>query len=314
LITMAAMSSAPAPAPAPVSAPASGAIEVKVDPTTGALVGPGGAPAPAPDPRARFDALAKQKEFPAAIADKLYSQLSNCVVHLVCDDSGSMGSAITEPGVGGAPGKQTTRWLELKRLAAEIINIVTSLNPYGIDIHFFHRDSLKNVTSPAGLQAVFAAPPSGGTPIVTTVERVVNEARPTLGSRNLLVLAITDGEPSGGPRETRDGLRSMLTSVTASGNVHISFAECTDNSDDMEWLDEFDGVIKNFDNTDDYREELARVRQTQGTTFKFDYSDYVCKILLATFDRWYYNLDQRKVGGTTTPASGGNPQGCCTIL
>ena len=45
-------------------------------------------------------------------------------------------------------------------------------------------------------------------------------------------------------------------------------------------------VFCSFDNSDDYREELARVRNVQGPQFKFDYGDYCCKILLATFDRW----------------------------
>src|SRR5579863_4735799 len=33
----------------------------------------------------------------------------------------------------------------------------------------------------------------------------------------------------------------------------------------------------------------------QGAQFKFDYCDYCIKILLATFVRWYFNLDQVKV-------------------
>jgi hypothetical protein len=58
-------------------------------------------------------------------------------------------------------------------------------------------------------------------------------------------------------------------------------------------LDKFDGRIPNFDNTDDYREELQRVRYAQGKNFKFDYIDYVLKIMLASFVRWYFLLDQR---------------------
>jgi len=66
----------------------------------------------------------------------------------------------------------------------------------------------------------------------------------------------------------------------------------------MEYLDEWDGKIKNFDNTDDYREELAKVKRNMGQNFKFDYSDYVAKILLATFDRWFFRLDQPNAGCT----------------
>jgi len=62
------------------------------------------------------------------------------------------------------------------------------------------------------------------------------------------------------------------------------------------------GMVKipNFDNTDDYREELQKVKQIQGQDFKFDYNDYVVKILLATFVRWYFNIDQQNVTGDTS--------------
>jgi hypothetical protein len=107
-------------------------------------------------------------------------------------------------------------------------------------------------------------------------------------------------------------LYNTLVDITRSGNVHVSFAECTDNAEDMEYLDAWDGCIKNFDNTDDYREELQRVKMVQGMQFKFDYTDYVIKILLATFVRWYFNLDQVKVydprNNSVNPGYGNNYQ------
>jgi len=233
----------------------------------------------------------------------MWKSLSSTHVVLVCDDSGSMASAIADE-KGGV--SRSTRWAELKRLAAEIITIITTLNPEGIDIHFFNRPALIRCMSPAGLSTSFGDAPSGGTPLVTTLETIVNDNLRTIAAdRQLLVVAITDGAPSGGPRETKDGLFSVLQSITRSGRVHVSMAECTDRAEDMEYLDAWDGVIKNFDNTDDYREELTRVRATQGATFKFDYSDYVCKILLATFDRWFFNLDQSRVGAApgTAPSA-----------
>ena len=91
--------------------------------------------------------------------------------------------------------------------------------------------------------------------------------------------------------------------------------------ENMRFLDELDKSIPNFDNTDDYRDEQRKVKRIQGVNFKFDYTDYVIKILLATFVKWYFNLDQinqtnrqyqvnqqyqkRQVQDTTP---------CCTIL
>lgn len=216
------------------------------------------------------------------------------------------------------------------------------------------RPRLSNVTSPAGLQSVFSVAPAGSTPLVAALETI---AREKAGSgRQLLIVVITDGEPAGHPRETRDNLRQTLVNITQSGRVHVSFAECTDQADDMEYLDAWDvrrfcaafvvmadslcfaagcdskvrciafvthllfvlAYGGSFDNTgtrkcmvclldglcflDDYREELARVRSVQGAQFKFDFTDFVCKILLATFDRWYFSLDQVKVADTRTGA------------
>jgi len=76
----------------------------------------------------------------------------------------------------------------------------------------------------------------------------------------------------------------------------------------MEYLDKWNGQIRNFDNTDDYREEVQRVKNIQGQQFKFDFTDYIIKILLATFVKWYFNLDQRNVGNNIGSVQNNNFQ------
>jgi hypothetical protein len=126
--------------------------------------------------------------------------------------------------------------LELKRLAAEIVNIITCINTRGLDMYFLNRAPLRNVTTPAGLQAVFSVPPSGSTPLVGCLQQIHRERMGAVNSsgRTLLLVVITDGEPAGGPLETRENLRQTLINLTASGKIHVSFAECTDQADDME--------------------------------------------------------------------------------
>lgn len=98
----------------------------------------------------------------------------------------------------------------------------------------------------AGLQQTFADGPAGGTPLLGTLQQIFNAYAPTANqkSRQLLVVVITDGEPSDG---SRDDLFSVL--YFKPQNVHVSFAECTDNEEDMKYLDEWDGRIPKFDNT-----------------------------------------------------------------
>lgn len=237
----------------------------------------------------RFEQFAKQKELNPGTAEQLRSVLSSCDVVVLCDDSDSMDQAIAEEGTDPFAQKRSTRWKELKKLAASIIEFVTAVNPNGLDIRFLNREGRNNVNSLIGLQSLFNAPPKGETPLIGALNHIYKEKSQ---SERLLIVVITDGEPTDG---TRDDLYNILMRITSRGNIHISFAECTDNTEDMEYLDAWDGCIRNFDNTDDYREEVQRVKSAQGQSFKFDYTDYVIKILLATFIRWYFNLDQVKV-------------------
>lgn len=238
----------------------------------------------------RFNALVKQNELNKNVADQLYTVLSNCEIVMLCDDSDSMTKPIAEEGTDPFAPKRSTRWMELKKLASIIIDFVTAINPQGLDIYFLNRPKICNVTNVGGLQNAFNIPPNGGTPLIGAINQIYYDKQNVPPNKNVLLVVITDGEPTDG---SRNDLYNTL--INKRPNVHVSFAECTDNAEDMEYLDAWDGLIRNFDNTDDYREELARVKMMQGQQFKFDFTDYVIKILLATFVRWYFNLDQCRV-------------------
>lgn len=238
----------------------------------------------------RFYQLVKQNELNQQVSDQLYTVLSTCEIVLLCDDSDSMNKSIAEEGTDPFAPKRSTRWLELKKLASIIIDFVSAINQNGLDIYFLNRPGLTNVVSLTGLQGVFAQSPNGGTPLITTLNKIYHDKAHIPHDKRLLIVVITDGEPTDG---TRNDLYHTL--CNKKHNVHISFAECTDNAEDMEYLDQWNCTIRNFDNTDDYREELNRVKMVQGQQFKFDFTDYVIKILLATFVRWYFQLDQTKV-------------------
>jgi hypothetical protein len=237
----------------------------------------------------KFDQLVRQYELKREVAEQMKEVLSDCEVVLLCDDSDSMCRPIAEEGTDPFAVKRSTRWLELKKLASIIIEIVTAINPNGMDIYFLNRPKIMNVTSPAGLQAAFAMPPTGGTPLIGSLRHIFQDKKNN-HRKITLVVVITDGEPTDGPREA---LFQVLKNKPS--NVHVSFAECTDQAEDMEYLDLWDGQIPNFDNTEDYREEMQKVKAIQGVQFKFDYIDYVIKILMATFIRWYFSLDQVRV-------------------
>lgn len=245
----------------------------------------------------KFDRLVRQNELTPLVASQLKQVLSMSEIVLLCDDSSSMNRSIREPN----SNKTTTRWLELKKLAAVIIEFVTSINPNGVDIYFLNRTGLRNVTDITGLQQVFSDLPNGSTPLIGALQAIYRDKAYIPTDRQLLIVVVTDGEQS-------DGSNSDLFNVLYNKrpNVHISLAECSDDEREMEFLDSFNNRIPNFDNTDDYREELAKVKRLQGPNFKFDYTDYVIKILLATFIRSYFNVDQNRYYS--------NSDCCCTLL
>lgn len=268
------------------------------------------------DQETRFTQFIKQHELSKKVAQDLKTVLETCIVVLLCDDSSSMVNAITEEENDPFNQKKTTRWMELKKLAAALIDVITVTNPNGMDLYFLNRATQRNVSTPIGLSGIFSIDPNGGTDLTKKLNQIYNDKKDLLvGNKQLLIIVITDGEPVDGTSNPRNNLYRAITNITNNGNVHVSFAECTDQEEDMKYLDEWDNKIKNFDNTDDYREELRRVKATNGQSFKFDYTDYVIKILLATFIKSYFNIDQ----GSNNIQRSDNRQNnddcnCCTIL
>ena len=242
-----------------------------------------------------FNSLVRRYELSPLVATQLLDVLSHREIVLLCDDSSSMLNTVVEEGSDPFASNNSTRWQLLKRIAASIIDFVSSTTHHGLDLYFLKRPTVRNVTSVQGLQSVFQQPPDEmGTPLISALRRVYHEKQ---GHRGLLIVVITDGEPNDG---TRDDLRRTL--LAKPSDCHISFAEATDNEDDMQYLDAMKGTIPLFDNTDIYRLECQRVKNLQGLQFKFDWTDYVIKILLATFIPTYWNVDQRRL------LSSGRPQ------
>src|SRR5207249_4460492 len=104
--------------------------------------------------------------------------------------------------------KKTTRWQELKRLAAALIEYVTSIQPAGIDLYFLNRGTLQNVHSVVGLQETFAMTPTDQhrTPLLGKLRQIYAEkakwtpTRPP-GADKLLIICVTDGVPTDGTKE-----------------------------------------------------------------------------------------------------------------
>jgi hypothetical protein len=284
---------------APVNEPLltpSGPTYIALPPQAGSYQSFPAAPA---DDRSRYDALIRQHEVRPDQADDLFGALTSSRVVLLLDDSGSM-----RTGVQDANGGLTTRWTELLRISSLIVDIVSTVAVNGIDVHFMNRPGMLGVTHSSQLSPAFATPPGGGTPLLMSFRRIFQAygAEAAVG-RRVLIVVITDGEPSDG---SVNQLFYLLRNERGP-NFHVSLAECNDNEEEMAYLDTWDTQLVNFDNTDDFPLERRRVRAAKGSNYRFSFTDYAVKILLGSLMRKYFAQDQAAVFGDGSSCCG------CTV-
>eukprot|EP00457_Paulinella_chromatophora_P009756 gb/GEZN01009828.1/.p1 GENE.gb/GEZN01009828.1/~~gb/GEZN01009828.1/.p1 ORF type:complete len:353 (+),score=34.86 gb/GEZN01009828.1/:21-1079(+) len=218
---------------------------------------------------------------------------------VLCDDSGSMNSPVTQgDGSRADPfAPRPTRWHELKARVIQILRIATSLDDDGIDIYFLNRAGKKNVTDEKDVEKLFKAPPNGYTPLREAYYRIMAEQKSE--KRTLLVIA-TDGEPnaqdaSGTWRLDSQPFAHALKTRPRPAFTPVVIMVCTDNEDEVAWLNGLDDVAPNVDVVDDYASERREVMKTQGAGFPFTVGDYVVKSLLGAVNPLYDKLDEVKL-------------------
>ena len=269
-------------------------------------------------PLSSCDFFLQQRETPPNVASLLKQYISKADINIICDDSSSMRTLLTA--------SKITRWQELKKRVAKIIEYAVAINDFGVNLYFMNRGTVYDVKSMSGLSEIFSKDPEGATPLCGTLGKIYAEKkvlRP--GATDLLILCLTDGEPSDGSREE---VQYVLR--RKADNVHISCVEVSDVEANSEWLDElckvpvWDGydrdryyeearnVIKNFSNTDFFETEVEKVKRVQGANFKFNDDSYTEKILLATYVKEYNTLDQ--ISQKTSTPTVEVQDGCCIVL
>lgn len=191
-------------------------------------------PAPAVDVRSRFDGFCVKYEIHPSVAQRLWQVFfQNTKIVLLCDDSGSMNATVMDEN--SDPFAATlTRWQELKQLVVRLIEFGLAVG-VTLDIYFLNRPALLNVSTMDGLQQVFAVRPSGCTPLAEMLNRIYQDTRTLPEEYQLLVLVMTDGEPTTRDgRPDRQGFYNAL--VNKRSNVHVSVAALTDNEEGTSFL------------------------------------------------------------------------------
>ena len=239
----------------------------------------------------KLRAIANQYEMNPDLIQKL-RQLEDFDICLVLDDSGSMANVL-KTNSADPYAKTMTRWDEMKQAAVIITEVASCLDADGVDVFFLNRPPIRGVTSANQITVAFQYPPQGFTPTTRTLQQVFQEKASVIKERKLLLMLITDGEPT--DDVGNDGIREFLQLMRArSKNVHVSIVACTDDENSMKYLDKLDKKDKTLDVTDDYKSELAQIRKARGSNYKFTFGDYVAKMMLGAVDARMDNLDQKK--------------------
>jgi hypothetical protein len=187
-----------------------------------------------------------------------------------------------------------TRWDELKNVVTEVLDISLIFDPIGMDVHFLNRNTLTNVRDINTLVPHFRSSPAGGTPLVTKLNEIsrMYQTADYYRISKLLIIA-TDGEPSD-DEHNYPGFKNIMRQLVEQG-YHIAFLVCTDNEDQIAYLNDIDRLYQQVDVTDDYLTEKRQIQGVQGNKFKFSYGDYIVKLLAGSFVNSLDSLDEHKL-------------------
>lgn len=249
-----------------------------------------------------FREFVEEYEISEKYAKKL-RQLESYDIVFICDDSGSMKSPVTTPNT-----KSTdvlpTRWTEMQNIVKIVTKLSIILDDNGIDVYMLNRNPMYNVQSENQLNDIFKDKPKGCTPILKTLRQVIKEKSKSLAEKNLLIIIATDGEPTDvngevidkyGVSETEKLFCFLRDERKPAHKIHTTILACTDDNKTMEYLENWDQNLENFDVVDDYYSERERIQNEKGKNYRFSFGDYIVKILLGSIDPELDNLDGSEI-------------------
>jgi hypothetical protein len=200
-----------------------------------------------------------------------------------------MQTVVRPPGTSPFAPCNVTRWSELQGDVLNILQLVTTVNFKGVDVHFLNRQGAKGIINPVQVAPMFIQPPSGNTPLIQAISNMIQQYRSTRGK--VLLIIVTDGEPSDG---SYDQLYSVLAGIP--NHFYVSMVECNDSEEQMEYLSGWDLSLPRFHNQEDFGEELKLVQRVNGMGTKFTRANYVQMIVLSPIYP-KYAIDTRTAGG-----------------
>jgi hypothetical protein len=207
----------------------------------------------------------------------------------ICDDSESMRMSAKPKEERRLGEKPVTRWHELQEGVTLLVDIITCFRPEGLDVYFLNSGTVRSVKSSGNekLQNIFQAGPTGKTPLTKRLREAATDysARSELPT---IMFIFTDGEPDGGPKKFVKALGELVSNTGAfkkTAQFRVQIMACSNNDDEIAWLNDIDQQSELIDVTDDYYNEKRRVMAIKGEDYTFTRSDWLVKAILGPVDK-----------------------------
>ena len=130
-------------------------------------------------------------------------QLRDCKIVFIFDDSSSMSSTLSDSPLNEINRNsmlKATRWDELQYFANISVEIAAFFNNEineGTDVYFLNKPPIKNIRSAESfMHHLRQLKPNGYTPLTKIFNLALNENMNVIKERKLLLIILTDGEPS----------------------------------------------------------------------------------------------------------------------
>jgi len=97
---------------------------------------------------------------------------------------------------------------------------------------------------------------------------------------------------------------------------YISFLACSDNDNEIGYLDKLDRLVPNVDTLDDYHSEKQQIQKVQGNSFQYGLQDHIVRLLLGPIYPEFDQLDEIPISqmknhtkNSSAPAQPAGPYG-----
>lgn len=249
-------------------------------------------------PQSRFDALTSDLGLEYTIKQEVRHILCGSKKVIIIDNSPSMNSALNPKHTHLDPerfGGVVKRYTELKELLKQVIPILAIDSPNGVDVWWINNPVKTGVLywregitayDDIASEMEFELP-SGSTPLVPVLQAVLDKY--TSHETSMHCMVFLDGEPDGREQGKRNCCDIIRNRNNPKKNI-INFVACTDNDDEIAWLNRMD-KYPGIDIVDDYNSERAEVLRA-GRVKKFSYSDYVVKACIGAASPVIDKLDE----------------------